>query len=232
MNIVVLTGAGLSQESGLPTFRGAGGWWQGHQATELATPQAFARNPKLVLDFYNERRRKLQSPEIQPNAAHFALAQFQSRPRNGTLTLVTQNVDDLLERAGCRNVIHMHGELLKARSLDTDEVFDWRDDIDVDTPHPGGGPKSGRLRPHIVWFGEQPLHLVEIFSALTNCDLFIAIGTSGVVWPAAGFVQEVPKRCRCVELNMEETPVSSYFHEQRLGPASQIVPEFLSTLDT
>lgn len=218
-NVVVLTGAGVSQESGLRTFRGADGLWEGYRLDEVATPEAFQRSPTLVHRFYNERRRQLLSAEVNPNPAHKALAEFQKQFR-GSFLLVTQNVDDLHERAGSEGVVHMHGELLKARCLRTGNVEDCRADLAVE----------GTLRPHIVWFGEMPLEMPRIEKALATCDLFLAIGTSGQVYPAAGFVAQVPRRCRRVELNLEGTAIREYFDEHRRGPASKIVPEFLASL--
>ena len=232
MKVLILTGAGISAESGIPTFRGADGLWEGHRFEEVATPEAFAENPQLVHRFYNERRRKLLSPEIQPNAAHHALAQFESEHQDDFL-LVTQNIDDLHRRAGSKKVLSMHGELLKARCLDTGELFDWREDLDEQTPHPKhrGSPNTlrlGRLRPHVVWFGEIPLGLEEIANAAATADLFIAIGTSAVVYPAAGIVQKTRPSCHRVEINLEPTPQSNQFAETLRGRASELVPEFLA----
>jgi NAD-dependent deacetylase len=173
--VVVLTGAGVSQESGIPTFRGNDGLWQGQRWEDVATPQAFRLNPQRVHDFYNRRRRQLQEVTVQPNACHFAPAQWEAALPSGQCLLITQNVDDLHERAGSRNLIHLHGELLKARCLDTGELFPWRDDLSIDTPHPRDPDRRGRLRPHIVWFGELPLALPRIEAALQACDLFVDI---------------------------------------------------------
>lgn len=226
MNIVVLTGAGISQESGIPTFRGAGGLWEGRRIEDVASPQAFAANPQLVHEFYNLRRRKLQEGSVQPNAAHRALAEFQKRQAVGSFCLITQNVDDLHQRAGSQNVLAMHGELLKARCVDSGETYLWRGDLGIDTPHPKYPDRLGRLRPHIVWFGEMPLEMERIEAALFACDLFVAIGTSGQVYPAAGFVMMVPPGCRKVEINSESTPIGSVFDEVIRGPASVEVPKF------
>ena len=229
-SIVVLTGAGISQESGLKTFRGHDGLWEGHRVEDVATPEAFNANPELVLDFYNKRRRQLLSGEVHPNKAHLALAEFEEKSKTSFL-LVTQNVDNLHERAGSENILHMHGELLEARSIRTGEVFRWEQDLFLDTPHPKDPKHKGDLRPNIVWFGEMPLYMNKIEQALMSCDLFIAIGTSGLVYPAAGFVQMTPPTCRTVEINIEETEVGSLFKERIIGPASEVVPEFLSSID-
>lgn len=232
-NLVILTGAGVSAESGVPTFRADDGLWMGHRIEDVATPEAFARDPALVQDFYNRRRRQLA--DVQPNAAHRALAAFAAR-WDGDVLLVTQNVDDLHDRAHAAvtpapgfALVHMHGELLKARCTASGRSCDWPGDLDPrhDSPfHP-----DGWLRPDIVWFGEIPYALDRIDRALGACDLFIAIGTSGAVWPAAGFVQTARAAgARTVELNLEPTPVSGLFDEGRYGPATEIVPLFLDTL--
>ncbi|MCA9192615.1 MAG: NAD-dependent deacylase [Planctomycetales bacterium] len=229
MRVVVLTGAGISAESGIPTFRGPDGLWEGHRVEDVATPEAFVRDPEFVHRFYNMRRNKLLSPEIQPNAAHIALANFEARPGIEFL-LITQNIDDLHVRAGSKNVLPMHGELLKARCLDTGELFPWREDLSMGTPHPKHPERLGRLRPHIVWFGEVPLGMDQIEDAAHRADLFLAIGTSAVVYPAAGIVQWTKPSCRRVEINMEATPQSNRFHESLRGPASQLVPKYLDEL--
>ncbi len=227
--VVVLTGAGISAESGIRTFRASDGLWEDHAIEDVATPGGFARDPQLVQRFYNERRRQLSRPEIQPNAAHLALADFERKFR-GDFLLVTQNVDNLHERAGSKRVLHMHGSLLEARCLDTQEVFPWENDLDAQTPHPKDG-RPGRLRPHIVWFGEFPLHMDTIEEALGECDLFLSIGTSGQVYPAAGFVQMTPSRCHRVELNLADTPIATFFNEHIQGPASECVPAYLRKID-
>lgn len=228
-NIVILTGAGISQESGIATFRDSGGIWNNYRVEDVATPQAFKSNPSLVHTFYNERRKELLSGKIKPNPAHIALAEFENKFKGGFL-IVTQNVDDLHERAGSTNIIHMHGSLLEARDIETGEVFSWHDDLSVDTPHPKNNSIKGRLRPNIVWFGEIPMHMDKISTSLHKCDLFVAIGTSGVVYPAAGFVQLVPEDCYTVEINVKETTISSLFDENLYGPASQMVPQFFNNL--
>lgn len=228
-SIVVPTGAGISAESGIRTFRAADGLWEDHRIEDVATPEAFARNPSLVQRFYNERRRQLLDPAIQPNAAHRALAELESR-WPGEFLLVTQNVDDLHERAGSRRLIHMHGELLKMRCAHSGEVFAIAGDI---TPgqHCPCCNATGTLRPHIVWFGEAPLQMEEIGHALERCTLFISIGTSGNVYPAAGFVQAARRSgAHTVELNLEPSLGASHFAEKRRGRASLIVPTFVEQL--
>lgn len=232
-SIAILTGAGISAESGLATFRDQGGLWCNHRIEDVATPEAFARNPKLVQDFYNMRRAQLKP--AQPNAAHRALAELAAR-FPGDFLLVTQNVDDLHGRALADvtpqpgfTFLHMHGELTKARCAATEHIHDWNGDI-TDASRCACCRRAGTLRPHIVWFGEMPLGMEEIYHALQNCDLFLAIGTSGNVYPAAGFVDEVRRagRGRSVELNLEPSNVHSLFDDAIYGPATQTVPEFLA----
>ncbi|NJC41475.1 NAD-dependent deacetylase [Brevundimonas alba] len=232
-NLVILTGSGISAESGVPTFRAADGLWMGHRVQDVATPEAFARDPALVQDFYNQRRRQLA--QVEPNAAHQALAELAAR-WDGDLLLVTQNVDDLHDRAHASTppaagfeLIHMHGELLKAQCTATGQVLDWPGDLAPDQPSPFR-PK-GRLRPHIVWFGEWPLRMDRIEAALAACDLFVSIGTSGAVYPAAGFVQLANHAgARTVELNLEPSLGSRFFDDARYGPATEIVPAFFAGL--
>lgn len=227
--IVVLTGAGISKESGLDTFRDPDGIWAKHSIEEVATPEAFDRNPDLVQRFYNARRRKLLSPEIQPNEAHRALARLESE-WPGEFLLVTQNVDDLHDRAGSRSLVHMHGELLKLRCTRSRSVFEWRTDISKDD-RCGCCGLTGTLRPHVVWFGEMPFDLDRIYDALGRCDLFVAIGTSGQVYPAAQFVSEARvRRARTALLNLEPTEVSPLFDEVILGPATKTVPAYVEGL--
>jgi NAD-dependent deacetylase len=226
--IVVLTGAGISAESGLPTFRGAGGLWMGKRVEEVATPEAFARQPDVVQRFYDLRRRQLLAAGIAPNPAHLALAGLEER-WPGRVLIVTQNIDDLHERAGSGAVIHMHGELLKARCTGCAAVCAWRSDLGTAHLCPECG-QGGALRPHVVWFGEMPLELDTIHEALAACDLFVAVGTSGQVYPAAGFVEEVRGRAHTVELNLEPSAGNSLFAERRYGPASAIVPSYVAEL--
>jgi NAD-dependent deacetylase len=227
--IVILTGAGISKESGLDTFRDADGIWAKVRLEDVATPEAFARNPAQVQAFYNARRRALRNGNIAPNAAHRALAELE-RQHPGEVLLVTQNIDDLHDRAGSRHLVHMHGELFKARCTGCERVHDWRDDIEIATDSSCCGAPSG-LRPHVVWFGEMPLEMDRISAALAACDLFVSIGTSGTVYPAAGFVQEARfAGAHTVELNLEPSDGHSLFADRRYGPATQIVPAYVEEL--
>ena len=227
-HIVILTGAGISAESGLGTFRDADGLWTQYDIDDVATPEGFARNPALVYDFYNARRRTLL--EATPNAAHDALARLE-RAHAAQVVIVTQNVDNLHERAGSAKVIHMHGELLKARCTKWHHVFAWDDELSLATPCPACGAVAA-LRPHVVWFGELPMMMDRIQAALEMCDLFISIGTSGNVYPAAGFVAEVSARGRThtVELNLEPSEGQAMFAEQIYGPATEVVPPYVAGL--
>ena len=232
-NIVILTGAGVSAESGVPTFRASDGLWEGHRIEEVATPEGFAANPALVQDFYNRRRRQLA--QVQPNAAHRAIADFAAR-WPGRVMLVTQNVDDLHDRAHAEtppgpgfDLIHMHGELLKAACTATGRVCDWAGDLDA--RHDSPFSPDGWLRPHIVWFGERPLEMHRIEAALDGCDLFLSIGTSGAVYPAAGFVQAATLAgARTVEINLEPSLGARLFDDGVYGPATETVPAFLTAL--
>ena len=226
-SIVVLTGAGISAESGIRTFRDSNGLWENHSIDEVATPEGYYRNPGLVQTFYNQRRQQLS--EVKANKAHKALAKFEQQ-FTGKWLLVTQNVDDLHEQAGSNNLIHMHGELLKVRCKDSDQVFDWHKDVSPETRCPCCN-RAGNLRPHIVWFGEMPLEMERIYQALAECDLFISIGTSGNVYPAAGFCQEARLAgAHTVELNLEPGETAGGYLEHHHGPASQVVPDYLSSL--
>lgn len=227
-NIVILTGAGISAESGLATFRDKDGLWSKVRIEDVATPEAFARDPARVHAFYNARRAQLRDPAIAPNAAHLALAELDAR-WPGELLLVTQNVDDLHARAGSRRMVAMHGELAKVRCLACEAVQAWTDDLSTATPCPACGT-AGRMRPYIVWFGEMPMQMERIGAALDACDLFVSIGTSGNVYPAAGFVAEVAGRARTLELNLEPSAGRSRFEEARHGPATRLVPEFVAGL--
>jgi NAD-dependent deacetylase len=227
-NIIILTGAGISRESGLATFRDADGIWAKVRIEDVATPEAFARDPARVHAFYNARREQLRDPAIQPNAAHLALAELERRWPAGFL-LVTQNVDDLHDRAGSGNMLHMHGELMKARCRRCGAVHPWPGDLSTATPCPACG-QAGGMRPHVVWFGEMPLHMEEIGEALEHCGLFLSIGTSGQVYPAAGFVAEVRGRARTIELNLEPSEGASLFDEAIHGPATEVVPRFVEDL--
>ena len=226
-SVAVLTGAGISAESGIETFRATDGLWANHPVEEVATPEGFARNPQKVYDFYNQRRQQLLSSDINPNAAHTALAKFEYE-FNGSFLLITQNVDNLHERAGSKNLLHMHGELLKMHCLNSRTVFNIEKDFDFDTLCQCCRT-PGNLRPHVVWFGEMPLHMNKINSALERCDLFIAIGTSGNVYPASGFHQIAKTRkAHTVELNLAET--ESTFDSHVYGPATEVVPAYFESL--
>lgn len=226
MRIVILTGAGISAESGVATFRDADGLWEGHNVQEVATPEGFLANPDLVLRFYDERRANLAT--VEPNAAHLALAELEQRLGDDVL-VVTQNVDDLHERAGSKNVIHMHGELRSALCMACDERFTWDAPMANDPACPGCGVPS--LRPDIVWFGEIPYRMNEIQDALLAADVFVAIGTSSEVYPAAGFVALASEvGARTVELNLQPSRMSSHFDEVMEGPASEVVPRWVREL--
>lgn len=225
-SIVVLTGAGISAESGISTFRDSNGLWENHQIEDVATPEAFVRNPQLVHRFYNLRRAQLRT--VEPNAAHTALARLEAA-WPGEFLLITQNVDDLHERAGSRKMAHMHGELRKVRCVFCQIIHRWDDDVTPESPCPECGTRKS-LRPHIVWFGEMPLELGRIHEVLPACGLFIAIGTSGVVYPAAGFIERVSPFAYTIEINKEPTEVSSGFFEQRTGNATECVPALVDEL--
>lgn len=225
-NIVILTGAGISAESGIQTFRAADGLWENHRVEEVASPEGFARNPDVVHRFYNARRAQLK--QVEPNAAHFALARLQ-REYAGKVWIITQNVDDLHERAGA-DVLHMHGELKKVRCQHCQAVMEWLEDCSAQEvcPH---CKSHGGLRPHIVWFGEIPFYLLEIEAALSQVDLFVAIGTSGAVYPAAGFVQTARRQgAKTLEINLERTQASAYFTEGRYGKATQTVSDWVQAV--
>ncbi len=227
--VVVLTGAGISAESGIRTFRAADGLWEDHQVEDVASPEGFARDTELVQAFYNARRRQLQEPAIQPNAAHHALAELEAALGDHFL-LVTQNIDNLHERAGSSHVVHMHGELLKVRCATSGQILHWADDVKPDDRcHCCQFPSL--LRPHVVWFGEMPLQMDDIYAALSEADYFVAIGTSGHVYPAAGFVHEAKLQgAHTVELNLEPSLVGSEFEEKEYGLASEVVPKFVQSL--
>lgn len=227
MNVVVLTGAGISAESGLPTFRGTGGLWEGHRVEEVATPEAFARDPRMVHRFYNQRRQKLA--EVEPNEGHRALVSLEEKHR-GEFSLITQNVDDLHERAGTKSLLHLHGELYRARCSHCGAVLPWKQALSVSTPCPECS-REGGMRPHIVWFGEMPFHLAEIETHLQAADLFIAIGTSAQVYPAAGFV-EIARAggARTMEVNLVSTGKSGSFERCIEGPAGEVLPPLVEAI--
>lgn len=226
-NIVILTGAGISAESGLSTFRGPDGLWEGHRVEDVATPEAFARDPELVHAFYNERRAKLA--KVEPNAAHRALARLE-REWPGEFLLVTQNVDNLHERAGSKRLIHMHGENAKGWCLGCEERFPWEGSMGVGAKCPLCG-QAGLVRPDIVWFGEMPYKMERIEEAVRRCDLFVSIGTSGAVYPAAGFVQTA-RYCGAttLEMNLEPSLGSVFFDESRTGSAGELVPVWVEAV--
>ncbi|MEM6947772.1 MAG: NAD-dependent deacylase [Pseudomonadota bacterium] len=226
-SLIVLTGAGISAESGLGTFRDEDGIWTKYPLEDLATPEGFARNPDFVHGFYNDRRRQLKT--AKHHAGHAALARLQSawEAQGGQFLLVTQNVDNLHEQAGSSGVVHMHGELNQIRCMACDRQAEWHDDIDRSTRCAACG-RAGDLRPHVVWFGEMPLDMDLIADALVACDIFVAIGTSGQVYPAAGFVAEaLAAGALTVELNLEPSDNAYVFQDGRYGPASEIVPAWV-----
>ena len=227
-NIVILTGAGLSAESGLHTFRDKDGIWSKYDYRDVATPEGYRRNPQLVLNFYNERRR--QNAHVQPNAAHFALARLEAEYPGGVL-VVTQNIDPLHEMAGAKNLIHMHGEIAKALCTACGSRHPTgQDDIVLGSVCPACA-SPGTLRPDVVWFGEMPYRMEEIYRALGNCDLFISIGTRGTVYPAASFVLEAAQAgAHTVELNLEPSEGIATFQEAIHGRATEIVPAYVEKL--
>ena len=229
-NIVILTGAGISAESGIDTFRSEGGLWEQHRVEDVATPEAFARDPELVLRFYDMRRAAIQTK--QPNAAHLALGRLDREwpeRAEGELLIVTQNVDDLHERGGARHVLHMHGEHLNAWCTGCDARVPWRSELNDRPACPACGARA--LRPDVVWFGEMPYRMAEIHAALRACDLFVSIGTSGAVYPAAGFVRTARDLgAATLELNLEPSKGSAWFEQSRFGPATRLVPAWVEEL--
>jgi NAD-dependent deacetylase len=226
-SIVILTGAGISAESGIATFRDPDGIWSKIDYREVATPQGFAANPARVHDFYNWRRQNVKS--VEPNAAHVALARLE-RAFAGEFLLVTQNVDSLHERAGSERLIHMHGQHDRALCNACGGRTPWHGEMSLETLCPGC-ERAGHMRPDVVWFGEMPYEMDRIQAALRGCDLFVSIGTSGNVYPAAGFVREARAAgARTVELNLEPSQGADLFHEAEHGPATRIVPDFVERL--
>lgn len=228
-HIVLLTGAGISKESGLDTFRDTDGIWQRYSLEDVCTPEGFHRDPTLVHDFYNQRRRQLIEPAIQPNAAHLALAALEAA-WPGQVTLVTQNIDNLHERAGSKHILHMHGELLRVRCITCLNSILTTEDSTIDQAC-ASCSTTGRMRPDIVWFGEMPLHMDEIENALGDADLFAAIGTSGTIYPAAGFCMMAQRHgAQTIEVNLEPSAQASYFTQGFYGPATEKVPLFVSKI--
>lgn len=228
-SIVILTGAGISAESGINTFRASDGLWENHRIEDVASPDGFVRDPELVHEFYNARRQQLLSDTVQENAAHQALALLEKK-FSGNILLITQNIDDLHERAGSQKVLHMHGELLKKRCKITQEVSDCLESLNVDDSCECCFEEKN-LRPHIVWFGEMPFFMDEIYEALIHCDLFVAIGTSGHVYPAAGFVEFAANSgADTLEINIEKSNIANQFNQGIYGKATQMVPLWVSSL--
>ena len=229
--IVVLTGAGVSAESGVATFRASDGLWYEHRIEDVATPEGFARDPALVHRFYNERRKALRT--VHPNAAHEALAAFESRFLAGEgreYLLITQNIDDLHERAGSSSLVHMHGEIAKMSCTACAAICPTTQEISTGDRCPGCAAAGG-LRPHVVWFGEMPLELERIYAALARCEIFISIGTSGNVSPASDFVRTAKEAgAYAAELNLEPSAGSDMFDEVRHGAATEVVPPFLAEI--
>lgn len=227
--IVVLTGAGISRESGLDTFRDVGGVWSKVKLEDVATPEGYVRDPQQVQDFYNARRAQLTEAAIQPNAAHRALAALEAE-WGGPVFLVTQNIDDLHERAGSRSLLHMHGELRRVRCTACGDNREEAGAVTIADVCPKCSA-IGTRRPDIVWFGEMPYGMDRIYEALVDCELFISIGTSGTVYPAAGFVTEARAHgAYCLELNLEPSHGASMFHRVLNGPATELVPRLVEAL--
>lgn len=228
--IVILTGAGISAESRIKTFRDQNGLWENHPIEQVASPEGFFANPELVYNFYNARRKQLNSDEVAPNLGHLALARL-IKEFSGKVTLITQNVDDLHERAGTPSelVWHMHGELQKMRCQNSGRVFKAPLEFNAETKC-SCCEEPGHLRPHIVWFGEMPFYLEKAYEVLSECDLFLSVGTSGHVYPAANFFAMTPPKCFRIEVNLKDTQISSQFHEVRIGPSSQTLPLLIEEL--
>ena len=228
-SIVVLTGAGISAESGIKTFRDSQGLWEDHPIEDVASPAGFARDPTLVHAFYNQRRRQLLSPGLRENAAHRALGRLE-QAFTGEFLLVTQNIDDLHERGGSRNIVHMHGEILKQRCVHCRSVHEVRGDLAISDVCPSC-QTMGTLRPHIVWFGEIPFQMDKIETAVQRCDLFLSIGTSGSVYPAAGLVRLANQfGAMTMETNLEPSAQGSSFRKAVYGRATEIVPRLVDQL--
>jgi len=234
LDIVILTGAGISKESGLDTFRDEGGIWSQVNIEDVATPNAYQKNPKRVQEFYNSRRRPLIEGHIKPNAAHDALARLEKDwilKNKGRVTIVTQNIDNLHEIAGSKNLIHMHGEILKSRCQKCGSILICNTDLGFSEACSDCSEKSS-LRPHVVWFGEEPLEMDRIYTLLQECALFISVGTSGNVYPAAGFIKIVRENLNIytIELNLEPSEGATLFDEARYGVATEIIPIYVEEL--
>ena len=230
MKILVLTGAGISAESGISTFRDKDGVWAKYDVEEVATPEGFARNPKLVHEFYNGRRQGLKA--VKPNAGHMALARLETEAtkRGATFHLVTQNVDNLHEAAGSKNLIHMHGELMQAWCTNCNQRMAWEDDLSRELKCPHCTARGG-MRPDVVWFGEMPYHMDRLYDLVSACDLFLSVGTSGNVYPAAGFVGGARAAgAHTVELNLEPSEGVTRFAEAIHGRGTEIVPAYVENL--
>jgi NAD-dependent deacetylase len=229
-NVVILTGAGISKESGLSTFRDRDGIWANVDINDVATPDAYHNNPTAVYSFHDSIRRKVLSDDVQPNAAHFALAKLEDAWAENVL-IVTQNIDNLHERAGTENVIHMHGEILKARCPECGSTRSCWADLDANDLC-SSCEMEAVLRPHVVWFGESPLEMLRIYAALDECETFISIGTSSSVYPAAEFISLVKARqnVRTIEINLERSEKTDEFSESHLGLASEIVPRIVEEM--
>jgi NAD-dependent deacetylase len=226
LKVVVLTGAGISAESGVPTFRDADGLWEGHRVEDVATPEGFERAPSVVHRFYDDRRAALAG--VEPNPAHLALARLE-RALGEDLLVVTQNIDDLHERAGSTRVLHMHGQLRSALCSSCGVRVEWGGDLGDYPPCPNCHELA--LRPDVVWFGEVPYEMDRILLELARCELFVSVGTSGAVYPAAGFVQAAASYgARTLELNLEPSEGTHWFAEARQGPAGRLVPEWVEEL--
>jgi len=227
-NIIILTGAGISAESGVKTFRDSGGLWEDHRIEDVATPEGFYNNPDLVQHFYNLRRAHIKT--VEPNRAHKALARLEDQ-HAGSVTIITQNVDDLHERGGSTSVLHMHGELKRVRCTNCLARVSWQNDCSQQTACPNC-KSAPALRPDIVWFGEMPFYMDEIAALLSNADLFVSIGTSGNVYPAAGFVAEVAAhgRAHTLEINLEASEGATLFSECRHGKAGDLVPKLVDEI--
>ncbi len=224
-SIVISTGAGISAESGIKTFRDQNGLWENHKIEEVATPEGFSKNPQLVHQFYNLRRAQLK--KVNPNAAHEALAELEKN-WSGDVFLITQNVDDLHGRAGSKKMVSIHGELKKARCLECTGRFFWEEDLEMDSSCPGC-QKKNCLRPDIVWFGELPYFMDQAYEKISDCQLFIAIGTSGNVHPAAAFSQHAVSAHK-IEVNLQPSVVANSFDEVILGPATEKIPELVKAI--